>query len=81
METATTGDVRETRHPHQLKFINKTRFAAFAFQAKVKKELMVYDPDRLKGLPDGSLLYQRGFPPVPGTSKSPSRRSLPLGLN
>lgn len=81
METATTGDVRETRHPHQLRFIKKTELAAFAFQAKVKKELMDYDPGRLKDLPDGSLLYQRGFPPVPGASKSPSRRLLPHGLN
>jgi len=83
LETASKGKLKETGDPHHLHFLDETMQAAFDFQSKVRKELVVADPERLKDLPDGARLYRLGFTPVPvapGSSRVPSRRLLPPGL-
>jgi len=83
LETASKGKLKETGDPHHLHFLDETMQAAFDFQTKVRKELAVADPERLKDLPDGARLYRLGFRPVPlapGSSRVPARRPLPPGL-
>jgi hypothetical protein len=90
METASKGKYRETSDPQHLHFVNETKNAAFAFQAKVRKELAASDPERLKGLPDGEVLFRFAFLPglyppsgstaMPRFSVKPDRRGLPAGV-
>ena len=77
LEAASKGDLQVTHDSHRLTFLNQTRAAAFAFQAKVRKELVMADPLRLKGLPDGLVIFQRGFPSSFNASSPPRQRALP----
>lgn len=79
-ETASKGRLLETRDPKHFQFLRETMEAAFAFQAKVRKELVAADPERLKDLPDGQRLYESGYRPSPFVNGSPRRRALPDGL-
>ncbi|MBK9796638.1 MAG: hypothetical protein IPP58_09080 [Holophagaceae bacterium] len=91
LETARHGKVRETGDPDHLRFARETRAAAFAFQARVRQELALADPVRMKALPDGELLCSHAFRPgvyppatskdVPRFSKTPKRRPLPDGVH
>jgi hypothetical protein len=81
MKTASEGGFRQTRDPNRLQFLEKTRFEAFAFQAKVRKELMAADPERLKDLPDGSVLFRRGFPVTSRSGKVSTQRPLPIAVS
>ncbi|NWJ42270.1 MAG: hypothetical protein HXX12_15005 [Geothrix sp.] len=90
LETATNGRWRETGDKQKLRFTHETRQGAFALQAKVRTELMAADPERLKDLPDGELLFRYGFQPgvyppshsrrMPEFSRTPTRRGLPKGM-
>jgi len=44
--------------------LTKSVNASFVFQQKVRDEIIAADPERLKNLPDGVLLYRWGFPPT-----------------
>lgn len=57
------GHLRGTTSRDHLAFLPRTRKAAFAFQAQVRKELVAADPERLKDLPDALELYLTGFRP------------------
>src|SRR5512133_570815 len=91
LETASKGRYKETGDPQHFHFIGKTREGAFAFQAKVREELALADPVRMKDLPDGQLIYRYEFKPgtyppsasrdVPRFSKAPVRRPLPPGVH
>ncbi len=77
LETAAKGKVQETDDEHRLRFLRETRNAAFTFQAQVRRELVLADPERLKDLPNGERLYDSGFAPARDPSGSPARRALP----
>lgn len=80
LEIASKGEFRDTHDPDKYRFFKKTRFAAFAFQAKVRQEIFAFDPDRLRDMPDGSILFQQGFPATSRTTKGLKQRPLPDGL-
>ncbi len=79
-ETASKGRFGVTDDSHHLRFLNESMQAAFEFQAKVRKELVASDPERLKDLPDGAQLYRSGFRPRRVSNGVPERRALPSGL-
>ncbi len=77
LETAAKGKVQETDDENRLRFLRETRNAAFTFQAQVRRELVLADPERLKDLPNGEALYDSGFAPPKEPSGGPQRRALP----
>jgi hypothetical protein len=77
LETATQGKFQETGDENRLRFLRETRNAAFTFQALVRRELVLADPERLKDLPNGEALYDSAFARPKDPPGGPARRALP----
>ena len=79
---ATEGALTKASDPYLLRFSKKTKSEAFEFQKKIRREIVLSDPERLKNLPDGLALFESGFtPPTLGSrTRLPGRRALPYSM-
>ncbi len=79
LEAISKEKYREQSGSKSYALLRESVSASFAFQNRVKKELVAADPERLRDLPDGRALYESRFRPRSSASPSerPARRALP----
>lgn len=81
LEVVRKEKYRSNPDSNQHSFLQESIWDSFKFQGRVRKELLISDPVRLKDLPDGSSLYKSRFRPASASSGPPSRRPLPSDVH